>query len=214
MASIADARQLSQRLQALLPMVLLGVLALLTYWLVQNSPILSDAEPERRASAKPDAYFYQFRIVSFDEQGQWLLQVGGERALHLGHQDRYDIDQPRMLQRSRSDGPPARISAEQARVTDNGALVELLGEAIIERQSHKDAQGRPMARFEIRSEYLLLDDHRKTMETNLPVTLIRGGDVFKANSMKALQEQNQLQLQGRVRGTLMPGSTPPAERLQ
>ena len=41
MASTADWHKahLGQQLQALLPVLLLGSLALLTYWLVQNSPI-------------------------------------------------------------------------------------------------------------------------------------------------------------------------------
>ena len=204
MAWTSDLRRLAHHLQGFLPITLLGTLVLMTYWLVQNSPIWADASPEPHTSAKPDAYFHRFRIVRFDEQGQWLLQITGDRAQHLSQEDRYEIDQPRMLRRSQADGPPMRMSADRAVARDEGKTLELIGEAVIEQDPYIDALGIKRPVQEVRSQYLLLDEPRQVVQTHLPVTLIRGSDVFKADQMLALQKENRLELAGRVRGTLAP----------
>jgi lipopolysaccharide export system protein LptC len=210
----AEWRQLGHRLQSLLPATLLGLLVLVTYWLQQNSPILSEALPENRSSTKPDAYFYQFRIVGFDAQGQWLMQVSGKQARHMAHQDTYDIEQPRMIKRTEVGDAPMRLHAERALASDDGMRLELFGQAQIEQEAHIDKRGEKRQAQEIRSEYLLLDEHRHSVETHLPVTLTRGTDTFSANHMLAFTQSQQLQLDGRVRGTLAPRLAPSVGRFQ
>lgn len=204
MAWTTELRRIFERAQGLLPIVLLGALVLVTYWLVQNSPILGDGGPERPVSAKPDAYFHHFRIVGFDQQGQWLMQISGDRAQHMAQQDTYEIEQPRMLKRSNADSAPMRLSADRAIASEEGQRMELFGQALIEQDAYTDARGQKKAAQELRSEYLLIDDRKKTVETQQPVTLVRGNDVFKADRMVASQQENRLQMDGRVRGTLMP----------
>ena len=65
MASTADWHKahLGQQLQALLPVLLLGSLALLTYWLVQNSPIL--AEAVRLTAPVPDCVKFPDAVTGF-----------------------------------------------------------------------------------------------------------------------------------------------------
>ena len=98
MASTADWHKahLGQQLQALLPVLLLGTLALFTYWLVRNSPIMAEEEKSRVANVKPNAYFHQFRLISFDLRGEWEMQATGTRATHRADLERYDIESPRI----------------------------------------------------------------------------------------------------------------------
>lgn len=204
MASTVDWRRLGLRLQAFLPMLLLGVLALVTYWLVQNSPILHEASPETRKSGKPDAFFYRFQLVSLDDKGQWQMQISGDRALHREDQKIYEVDQPRMVKQDGVTQVKTLISAQRARASDDGTQVELFGQAAIERKAQVDALGKSQEAFEVRSEYLMLDDRRQMIQTHLPVTLKKGSDQMSAERMTALQLEGQLQLEGRVRGTLAP----------
>ena len=97
-----------------------------------------------------------------------------------------------------------RMSADRAVARDEGKTLELIGEAVIEQDPYIDALGIKRPNQEVRSPYLLLDEPRQTVQTHLPVTLIRGSDVFKADQMLALQKENRLELVGRVRGTLVP----------
>jgi len=106
--------RLGQRLQALLPVLLLGSLALLTYWLVQNSPILAEDTSGQSASVKPNAYFHRFRLVSFGAKGEWEMQLSGQRASHRADIERYDIDAPQLLRRDSQTGAATQVSAQRA----------------------------------------------------------------------------------------------------
>ncbi len=204
MASTVDWRFWSMRLQSALPLLMLGMLALVTYWLVQNSPILQDPTEQAPKSAKPDAYFHEFKLVGLDENGQWQIQITGQRAWHREDLQAYEFEQPRMIQQDVKTGHLTRISAERARTNEDGTQVQLFGQAHIQREARVDARGRPQEALEIRSEYLMLDDRRQVLETHLPVTLKRGADEIRADRLRAMQLDGKLELEGRVRGTLAP----------
>ncbi len=204
MASTVDWRLWSARLQSALPLLMLGVLALVTYWLVQNSPILQDPAAQVPKSTKPDAYFHHFKLVGLDENGQWQIQITGQRAWHREDLQAYEFEQPRMLQQDVKTGNLTRISAERARTNEDGTQVQLFGQAQIQREARVDAQGKKQEAFEIRSEYLMLDDRRQVLETHLPVTLKKGATEISAERLRALQLDGKLELEGRVRGTLAP----------
>lgn len=206
MASTIDWRQLhlGQRLQAWLPVGLLGALALFSYWLVQNSPIMGGNEPSGPPSVKPNAYFYNFRLTGFGRDGQWEMQLNGQRASHREDLQRYDIDVPKILKRSPQSGLQTHVSARQGQINESGTVARLFEQAIIYRPSQKASDGSLSKPFEIRSDYLLLDDDRQALETDRPVVITQDQDRFSAERMLALQQDGKLTLDGKVRGTLMP----------
>ena len=216
MASTADWHKLrlGQRLQALLPVLLLGTLALFTYWLVRNSPIMAEEEKSRVANVKPNAYFHQFRLISFDLRGEWEMQATGTRATHRADLERYDIESPRISRRDVQTGAQTQVSAQRAQVNDAGSKVQLFGQAVIQRPAHKAPNGEMSKALEIRSDYLLLDDDRQALETDRPVVIAQGQDRFSAERMLALQKDGKLELDGRVRGTLVPPPKTPAGKDQ
>jgi lipopolysaccharide export system protein LptC len=206
--------RLGQRLQAFLPVFLLGTLALFTYWLVQNSPILSEQAGEAKPSAKPNAYFHRFRLIGLGPSGDWDLQLTGARAMHRADIERYDIEEPQLFKRDAQTGVQTEGRAQKGQVNESGTQVQLFGNAIIHRPAYKGVDGTMNKAFEIRSDYLLLDDHRHAVETNRPVTLTQGQDRFSAERMLALQKEGKLELDGRVRGTLVPPPQTPAGKDQ
>lgn len=195
------------RLQGFLPAVLLGFLALLTYWLVQNSPIINEADAPQVKSNKPDAFFYRFRLVGFDEHGDWRLQIDGAQAWHRPDVESYEIDRPQIIQRNDKNRVLTSVRADKARTDDDGTVVQLFGNAQIRRDGYTDAQGKRQEPLDVRSEYLMLDDRRQTVETHLPVTIVRGADQLSAGRLVAQQLDGILQLEGRVHGTLAPRRT-------
>ncbi len=216
MASTIDWHQLrlGQRLQAWLPVGLLGALALFSYWLVQNSPILGVNEPARSPSVKPNAYFYNFRLIGFGRDGQWEMQINGQRASHREDLQRYDIDAPKMLKRSPESGLQTHVSARRGQVNESGTVVRLYEQAIVYRPSQKASNGSLSKPFEIRSDYLLLDDDRQALETDRPVVITQDQDRFTAERMLALQQDGKLNLDGKVRGIMMPRPNTPVRRDQ
>ncbi len=204
MASTVDWRRGWLRLQSALPLLMLGAMALVTYWLVQNSPILQDPAAEPSKSTKPDAYFHRFKLVSLNDNGQWQILITGQLAWHREDLEAYEFERPQMIRQDVQTGLITRVSAERARTNEDGTLVQLFGQARISREAHESRQGKKQEALEIRSEYLMLDDRRQVLETHLPVTLTKGADVMSADRLRVLQLDEKLELEGRVRGTLAP----------
>jgi lipopolysaccharide export system protein LptC len=206
MALTIDWRQLrlGLRLQAWLPVWLLGALALFSYWLVQNTPILSHTDADRPPSVKPNAYFYRFRLVGHGRDGKWDMQMTGQRAAHREDRKHYDIDAPQMLKRSPQTGLLTQVSARHGQINESGTVAHLFEQAVIYRPAQKGADGTLSKPLEIRSEYLLIDDERNALQTDRPVVITQNQDQFKAEHMLALQQDGKLSLNGNVRGIVMP----------
>jgi lipopolysaccharide export system protein LptC len=216
MALTADWRhlRLGQRLQAWLPAGLLGVLALFSYWLVQNSPILSQVEMERSASAKPNAYFYDFQLMGYGREGQLEMSLSGQRASHREDLQLYDIVAPKMLKRSSETGLQTQVSAQRGQINESGTVAHLFEQAVIHRPRQKASNGTMNKPLDIRSDYLLLDDERRALQTDRPVVIMQDQDQFQAEHLLALQQDGKLVLEGHVRGTLMPRTKPLVKRDQ
>ena len=58
------------RLSIYLPLVLMGVLALGTYWLVRSTPLLETAPSEQPVRVDPDYRMERFSIKTFDSKGR------------------------------------------------------------------------------------------------------------------------------------------------
>ena len=200
-------RSWGQRLQAVLPVLLLGTLALVTYWLVRNSPIMSTESAPAQPSTKPNAYFRNFHLVSFDAQGRWIAQISGVKASHRDVTEMYEIESPQVLRRDQKTDTLTQVSARQGQVNEQGSLIRLHGQAVIRRESNKATAGAPSRPLEISSETLLLDDERQMIEAPQTVLITQGLNRFSADHMVAMQPEGKLQLTGRVHGTLMPRTT-------
>jgi lipopolysaccharide export system protein LptC len=216
MASTTDFgwRALGLRLQALLPALLLGLLALLTYWLVQNSPIINDSEAPAPKSSKPDAFFYRFNLIGFDERGDWRIQISGDRAWHRPDLESYEIDRPNIVKRDDKTRALTVVRANKARSDEDGTVVQLFGQAEVKRGAYTDAQGKSQDPMDVRSDYLQIDDRSQTVETHMPVTIVRGGDQLSAGRLQAQQLDGTLKLEGRVHGTLVPRRAQGAQTTQ
>ena len=82
-----------------------------------------------------------------------------------------------------------------------------MGNATVVREA-QDTGGKKLApRMQYRSEFLHAFMDTERLQTHKPVELTRGGDRFTADSMRFDNATQVLELQGRVRGTLVP--TPP-----
>ena len=63
------------RISIYLPLVLMGALALGTYWLVRNSPVLSPQQTAKAPKHEIDYFMRQFTIKSFGDAGQFKSEV-------------------------------------------------------------------------------------------------------------------------------------------
>lgn len=188
-----------------LPVLLMGLLALGTWWLVRNAPMAQLPAIDRPPSHQPDYFMKNFSVKSFDATGRLQSEVQGEMARHYPDTDTLEIDQVRM----RSVTPEGRrtlATANRALTNADGTEVQLFGNAIVTREPVPAQAGAPaQPRLEFRSEFLHAYTDSERVRSDQPVVLTRGEDRFTADAMDYDNLDQVLQLRGRVRGVLMPG---------
>lgn len=200
-------RQGWERLSIYLPVVLMGLLALGTWWLVRNAPKAPQAAAVRAPNHEPDYFMRTFSIKNFDAAGRLASEVVGDMARHYLDTDTLEIDKARMRSVT-PDGRVTRATANRALTNSDGSEVQLFGNAIVTRESQARPGQTPLPRLEFRGEFLHAWVNSERVKSDQPVTLTRGTDQFTADSMDYDNLDQIVQLNGRVRGTLMPGTAP------
>ena len=188
-----------------LPIVLMGALALGTYWLVRNSPVFSTQEAARAAKHEVDYFMRKFTIKSFGETGQLKSRIDGVEGRHYPDSDTLEIDQPRILSISDA-GRPVLSSGNRALSNGDGSEVQLFGNARVVREAVAGNDGKVLPRLEFQGEFLHAFVNEELVKSHLPVTLIRGADQFTGNTFVYNNLTSIAELKGRVRGQLVPGA--------
>ena len=186
-----------------LPIILMGILALGTYWLARNTPTLGGAEQLHASTHDPDYFMRRFSVKTFDAFGRVKSEVFGSEARHYPDTDTLEIDQPRI----RSYNARAELTVATARhaiSNADGSEVQLIGDAVVTRQASKGADGRGAPPLEFRGEFLHAFLNTEKVKSHKPVILIRGGDRFTADRLDFDNVPRVAALEGRVRGTLVP----------
>jgi lipopolysaccharide export system protein LptC len=194
------------RLSLYLPVLLMGLLALGTYWLVRSTPILLPAELERAVGHDADYFMRKFSVKTFDGTGRLKTEVLGADARHFPDTDLLEIDEVR-IRSFNEDGRLTTATASRAMTNGDGSEVQLIGSARVVREVMVDKTGRSQPKFEFRGEYLHAFLNSERIESDKPVELMRGNDRFTADSMSFDNVTRVIQLKGRVKGTLVPGPT-------
>ena len=190
------------RLTLYLPVVLMGVLAMATYWLVRSTPTLGVPQPTATAQHQPDYFMRKFAVKTFDAAGQLKSEVSGAEARHFPDTDTLEIDQVII----HTIDPQGRVTTANARraVTNHDASeVQLIGGAQVVRAPVVNAAGIEQPGLTFSGEFLHVFMNTERVKSNKPVELTRGKDRFTADSMDFDNQQRVMLLNGRVRGTLI-----------
>jgi len=188
-----------------LPVVLMGALALGTYWLVRNSPVFNTQEAAQTAMLDVDYYMRKFTVKSFGESGRLKSQIYGAEGRHYTESDTLEIDEARILSISDA-GRPVKSSARRALSNGDGSEVQLFGNARVVREAVAGFDGKVLPRLEFQGEFLHAFVNEERVSSHLPVVLIRGADQFSGDSFSYNSLAGIAELKGRVRGRLMPGA--------
>jgi lipopolysaccharide export system protein LptC len=196
-------RRAWDRLSIYLPIILMGVLALGTYWLVRSTPVFEAAAPEQPARHEPDYFMQKFAIKTFDARGRLKSEVRGLEARHYPDTDTLEIDQVHI--RSFSDkGRLTTATAQRALSNSDSSEVQLIGQAVVVREAAVDRSGEAIPRMSFRGEFLHVYMDTERVISHKPVELMRGQDRFTAETMDYDNVDQVMQLRGRVRGLLVP----------
>ena len=196
-------RRLWDRLAVYLPVILMALMALGTYWLARNTPGPVPLESKRDPQHEPDYFMRGFSVKTFEAQGRLKSEVQGSEARHYPDTDTLEIDQPRIHSfnlRGELTVATARLGISNA----DGSEVQLVGDAVVKRAATTDAAGRTRPAMEFRGEFLHGFVNTERVKSHKPVTLIRGNDQFTADTLDYDNLDRVVDLNGRVRGVLTP----------
>ena len=190
-----------------MPLLMMGVLALGTYWLVRNTPTLGGPQIALQAGHEVDYFMRKFTVKNFDESGKLKSEIYGTEARHFPDTDILEIDQAR-IRSITPDGQVTTATAIRAYTNGDGSEVQLTGNARVIREASKDAGGRENPRLEFRGEFLHAFLNEERVTSHKPVLLIRGNDQFTGDNFSYNNLDQVALLKGRVRAVLMPKSPP------
>ena len=191
------------RLAIYMPLLMMGGLALGTYWLVRNTPIFDVTEVAKEVRHEVDYFMRKFTVKTFDERGKLKSEIYGVEARHFPDTDILEIDQAR-IRSINVDGRITTATANRAYTNGDGSEVQLTGNARVIREAAVDASGKEIQRLEFRGEFLHAFLNEERVKSHLPVLLIRGADQFSGDTFAYENLEQIADLKGRVRGLLVP----------
>ncbi len=199
------ARRTWDRVSVYLPLVLMGLMAMTTYWLVRNTPVVTALELESAPRHVPDYFMRDFSVRVFGSDGKLKTEMTGVEGRHFPDTDTLEVDHIR-IRMVGAEGRITTATANRGTINADGSEAQLFDKAVVAREASTSAQGVAIPRTELRSDFLHLFANTEQVRSHLPVVLVRGtaGDQFAADGLDYDNLGRVMQLKGRVRGTLLP----------
>ena len=189
---------------AYLPLLLMALLALGTWWLVRNTPAPAQPRPALPARHEADYTMRGFSVQRFAPEGPLRAQIDGDVLRHYGDTDTTEIDAPRVTARA-PDGRITRASADRALANGDGSEVQLFGNARVTSEAGSDA---PPLQF--RGEFLHAFLRTEQVRSHLPATLTQGATEIHGDALRYDNIERVVQLDGHVRARFGAAAGPTA----
>ena len=186
-------------LSAYLPLLLMAVLALSTWWLVKNTPVPAEATAAAAPRHEPDYAMTRFTVQRFLPEGGLRLQVEGDALRHYPDTDTLEIDQAHVRAWT-LDGRETVATASRAQSNADGSEVQLTGGARVTRLALASESSSQDA-IEFKGDFLQAFFKTERVQSHLPVTVTRGRTVIQADGFDYDNVAGFLLLKGRVRAS-------------
>jgi lipopolysaccharide export system protein LptC len=173
--------RLGQWLSAYLPLVLMGLLALATWWLVQNTPRLQEPGEKAPARHEPDYLMQGFTMQRYAADGRLRVQVRGTQMRHYPDTDTLEIDGV-SIRALGQDGRVTVATAQRALANGDATEVQLLGQARVVQGAEGSTAGGPPIEFD--SEFLHAFLATEQLRSHLPVVLRQGSSELRLASIE------------------------------
>lgn len=194
-------QRLSERVSIYLPVLLMALLAMGTWWLVRNAPKPILADVDRVVSDAPDYMMEKFSVHQFDGAGRLQSVMTGDEARHFPKTDTLEVD----AVRTRSivpDGVVTLSSAKRGISNSDSSEVQLVGAAKVVRQF----PNQPGQTMQFSGEFLHAWPNEERVQSHLPVVLTRGNNQFSGDRMNYDNLSQVVELKGRVKGIIHPAN--------
>jgi lipopolysaccharide export system protein LptC len=203
MADKHPARRWIDRATAWSPVLLLGGLAALTYWLdaqVQPPPARHDGS----ARHDPDIFADGVRVLKLDPEGRPLQSLSARRAEHFAD-DQTTLFTDVMLSETRAGKPPVRVTASQATLTGDRENIYFKGQVRAVREATPatatEAASGPMT---LTTEFLHVMPNQEIARTDKAVTITDPRGIINATGLEADSKAKTIKFNSGISGHMEP----------
>jgi lipopolysaccharide export system protein LptC len=199
------------RLVAWSPVLLLGGLAGLTYWLdaqVQPAPAHRDGSTRH----DPDLFLQDFRAITFDAQGRPSQVLMAAKADHFPDNDTAELADPH-LAITQPGQPKLTITADRGVVSGDREHGDFAGHVRVLRDADTAPAkpgDEPAGPITLTTSQLHVLTHEERMTTDQPVTIEEPRGIIEGRGLAFDNKTKRARIQSQVSGTLAPQAVPNA----
>jgi lipopolysaccharide export system protein LptC len=184
---------MGERFAPLFPLVLLVVLAGVTWWLDQ-ALLGTPARREAILRHDPDYIVDKLTAVRMDVAGKVKYTLRAAKMTHYPDDDTTHLELPDLA--TASNRAPVTVTAKQGLVSSNGENVYFRDDVVLTRAAYADK-----SEMKLTSNYLHVIPEENVAKTDRPVTITDANTVVTAVGLEFNQETSVLKLHSQVRGT-------------
>ena len=193
--------RLREALASALPLLLMVLLAVGSWWLVRNAPQPLEPRPPAATRVEPDYTMTGFMVQRFGADGRLRVQIEGRQLRHLPAAGRLEIEGA-TIRAFAPDGRETVAIARLALADDKTTEVQLIGGARVQARSSRGEDA------VLEGERLLLYPQERRVFSDQAVRVRRGADEFEATGLEYRQDTGVLELLGPMRGVFAPRTKP------
>ena len=206
--AVDHTRALLDRLVAWSPVVMLGALAALTYWLDAQV----QAPPDRRDGSSrhdPDVFLENFRAITFDANGQPREMLAADRAEHYPDDDSALVTGPE-LALTETGRPGVTVTAERARLSGDREHGYFEGSVKVHREAEAPEPGNdnPAGPVTLTTEFLHVIPKAYRVESDRAVTIEEPRGIIRSQGFSLDNKSKTVNLHSHDSGTFQPNTEP------
>lgn len=191
-----------------LPVLLLGVLAGLSWWLVRSTPPPPEPKAAVSVAHLPDYTLDRFQLLGHAADGRLLHRLEGEALRHYPDRDVHEIDAVRLQSYDEGAGV-VKAQADQGLVEQAAGRITLRGRVQAEQRAGAPGGDGPLR---VLGERVEIEPRARRLSSPEPLRLVQDGLEVQAGRLVYDHARRVAELLDGVRGRLEPAgadATPP-----
>jgi len=185
-----------------LPLLLMLVLALGSYWLVKLTPTQKAKVADKVLTHQADYILNKFSVKTFTANGRLKSELIGEEAKHYPDTDTIEVEAVKINSFNDRGRLIAVTSANRALSNADSSEVQFSGGAKSIREAAVDGNGQWQPKLEITGEFLHVYTQEERIKSHMPVSFQRGNSTVTAGAFEYDNLSRVANLQGRVKAYL------------
>ena len=194
---------IGRTLLRLMPLILMGALTLVTFWLVQKVTPPEKSTLERVRLHEPDYTITNGALSALNEMGNTKYRILGNKVIHYDDDASIDILTPRM-RLFQLDKAPVTVKSDKGHIDGDLTILDLIDNASIFRPAQAaTASQAATLRMLASSTYFKVLINDDVIETNRPMTLEQGISIMQSTAGGKFNNVEQsMTLLGQVKGRI------------